>query len=152
MKTSIRVLPRHPLSDRDDFYLFEYGRPTCRYFVFCRFVSKTSIRVKTSISVKRRSVFCRVTLCPIETIFTFLKLADQTTDFLFSVNRVKNVVPCQKRRFVFDSFVDPCQKRRSVFFVLLLNLQHISNDYFAHKNLRLREFLILEPPVDVSLV
>ena len=29
-------------------------------------------------------------------------------------------------------------------FVLLLNLQHILNDYFAHKNLRLREFLILE--------
>jgi hypothetical protein len=30
------------------------------------------------------------------------------------------------------------------FFVLLLNLQQILNDYFAHKNLRLREFLILD--------
>ena len=72
--------------------------------------------------------------------------------FCFLLIRVKNVNPCQKRRFVFDSFIDSCQKRRSVFFVLLLNLQHISNNYFAHKNLRLREFLILEPPVDVSLV
>ncbi len=93
-ETSIRVLPRQILSDRDDFYLFEIGRPTCRFFVFCWSVSETSIRVKPSISVKRRSVFCRVTLCPIETIFTFLKLADQTTDFLFSVDS------CHERRSV----------------------------------------------------
>ena len=40
-KTSIRVLPRHPLSDWDDFYLFEIGRLNCRTFVFCPFMSKT---------------------------------------------------------------------------------------------------------------
>ena len=37
-------------------------------------------------------------------------------------------------------------------FVLLSICNTFWNNYFAHKNLRLREFLILERPVDVSLV
>ncbi len=124
-----------------------------------------------SISVKRRSVFCRVKFCPIKTIFTFLKLADWTAEHLFSVDS------CQKRWSMSKTSIRVCQflpisktsirvlccysswfrkvsevvcsvKVRSDF----NNLQHIQTNYFAHKNHRLSVqqnlTILIDPNID----
>ncbi len=111
VKTSIRVLPRQMLSDRDDFYLFEIGRLNCRTFVFCQFVSKTSIRVKTSIHVKTSiRVLPRQILSDRDDFYFFEigRLNCRTFVFYQFVSKtlicVKNVDSC------LPVFVDSCQK------------------------------------------
>jgi hypothetical protein len=111
VKTSIRVLPRQILSDGNDFYLFEIDRLNCRFFVFCWFVSKTSIRVKTSIHVKTSiRVLPRQILSDRDDFYLFEIGRLNCRTFVFyqfvskTLIRVKNVDSC------LPVFVDSCQK------------------------------------------
>jgi hypothetical protein len=94
VKTSIRVLPRQILSDRDNFYLFEIGRLNCRTFVFCWFVSKTSISVNVDPCQNVDPCFAASNFVQLGQFLPFWNWQTKLQNFCFLSIRVKNVDLC----------------------------------------------------------